>query len=250
MLPARRNPIVQAWFDGWCRRALRRHFYRLHLYPETPDAWKPAAFDPAVPRLYVANHSSFWDGIVLNYVLRRFRRAQPLYCMIDAVQVRKHPFFRRIGGFSVDRANPRDARRTIDYAASLLRDESAAVVIFPQGRNEPNDVRPLRFESGVARLIEAVPHARVVPVALRYEFWLEQRAEAMLAFGAERQYAGRPRREALADLRAVTTRLLDGLVAHGLSYRCGDPVLLKGKSSVSDWRRDLPWPLGAAPADG
>ena len=113
-------------------------------------------------RLYVANHCSFWDGILLNEMLRR-HRAQPLYCMIEEPQVRKHPFFRRIGGFSIDRGRPRDIRSAIDYASDLLNGtvrgasrnrNAAALVVFPQGEIQPNDVRPLGFKRGIARILK------------------------------------------------------------------------------------------------
>ncbi|HLL90503.1 MAG TPA: lysophospholipid acyltransferase family protein, partial [Tepidisphaeraceae bacterium] len=179
MLPAKPNALVQMWFDAWCRRALRAHFNRVHVYAD-PAA---QAFDPAVSHLYVANHASFWDGIVLNYWLRH-RRRQRAYVMVDARQVAEHPFFRRIGGFSVDRGNPRDGLRAVRHAADLLNATPCAVVVFPQGQIQPADARPLSFEHGVSRIIERAPLARVVTVALRYEFWLEQRAEAMLSIAA------------------------------------------------------------------
>jgi hypothetical protein len=239
MLPARPNRLIIAWFDRWCRAALRRHFHRLHVYPETPGAW--ADFDPAVPRVYVANHSSFWDGIVFNHLVRR-HRPQPLYCMIDERQVREHPFFRRVGGFSVDRTSPRDGLRAVRYAAELLRaSPPPAIVVFPQGEIVPNDARPLAFESGVARLIEAAPAGtRVVPVALRYEFWLEQRAEALAGWGAERTYGGIDRRVVVAELASTITRQLDELKSHGLAARPGDVVPLRGKRSISNWKELLP----------
>ena len=262
MLPARPNRLVMAWFDHWSRGALRRHFHRVHVYPETPGAWESAgaAFDPAVPRIYVANHSSFWDGVLLNHLVRRRqakpggrRRRQPLYCMIDEVQVRRHPFFRRLGGFSVDRTRPRDGLAALDYAANLLRG-GASVVIFPQGAIRPNDERPLRFEPGVARLIERVPAARVVPVALRYEFWVEQRAEALVRWGAERTYAtGESRARVLADLREWMEASLDVLKGHGLRHEPAPHVVLAGRRSISRWKDALPGrrrdqPTGGAPA--
>ena len=248
MLPARPNALVQAWFDGWCRRALRQHFRNLHLYLESPDDWN--AFDPNLPRLYVANHSSFWDGIVFNELLRRHRR-QPGFIMIDEVQVRKHPFFRRVGGFSVDRSRPRQALQAVRYAAGLLNGTNpalppaktgkgrAAVVLFPQGKILPNDLRPLAFEAGVGRLIEMASEVRVVPVALRYEFWIDQRAQAMLWLGRERSMAGLSRPRIVGELEEAVTVGLKHLTSHGLNYRPGDRLLLQGRPSITEWKGAL-----------
>ncbi len=232
MLPARPNALAIRWFDGWCRRAMRRHFHRVHLYPDDPSQWDAA--DPAEPRLYVANHCAFWDALLLNVLLRR--RSAGLYCMADAQQVAAHPFFSRIGAFSVDRADPRDGMRAVRHAADLLKG-GASVVIFPQGRIRPADARPLGFESGVGRIVRIVrrvPGVAVVPVGLRYEFWQEQRAEALVAIGREVRPEGPPR-EVTAAVEGAVESLVAGLVEAGKAQRAGR-VVLRGKRSVSRWK--------------
>ena len=239
MLPATPGRLTIAWFDWWCRRALRASFNRVHLSLDAPQQWD--AFDPSVPRLYVPNHSSFWDGIVLNHLLRGGpRRAQPLYCMVDEAQARRHPFFRRAGAFGVNRASPRDAARSIDYAVNLLTGSPApAVIVFPQGQVRPVDARPMRFESGVGRIISRVPGLRVVPVGLRYEFWEDQRAETIVRVGAERTFAGQSRADTVASLEATVSALLDAAREDAIAWRVGDRVVLEGKRSISRWRERL-----------
>lgn len=232
MLPAIPNVLVQVWFDAWCHHAMRKQFNRLHLFPQSEGAWN--TFDPDVSRIYAVNHSSFWDGIILNHLIRRFRR-QRTYCMIDEVQVRRHPFFRRVGGFSVNRENPRDGLRAIEYAAALLNASPCAVLLFPQGRIEHND-SPLRLESGVARLIQSCPMARVVPVSLRYEFWIEQRAEVLIRFQDELSLHGLSRSQIMERIRIALGSGLDDLRAIGRKMQPGDPVLFRGQRSISHWK--------------
>ena len=64
MQAAKPNRLVLAWFNRYCRYTLRKHFHAVRLYG--PEA--KLAVDPAQPNLFVANHSSFWDGILLNYL--------------------------------------------------------------------------------------------------------------------------------------------------------------------------------------
>ena len=225
MLPAIPNPLVQRWFDWYCGYALRKHFHRVHLYGDVP-------FDPARPTLYVASHSSFWDPLVMSRLIRTTRR-QPAYAMSDLVQVRRHPFFRRVGAFSVDRTSPRDGMRAVRYAADLLNAGGNAVVVFPQGGVRPPDERPLRFERGVERILSLAPAATVVVVALRYEFWLDQRPELLvdLSVGAGRE----------ADpLRQQMVQGLDRLAAAGRAYRVGDRLLLVGRTSIANWPLRIP----------
>lgn len=225
MLPARPNALVQFWFDGWCRGALRRHFQHVRRY----GPWPP--FDPGRSTLYVANHSSFWDGVLLNHLVRRHRR-QPAYCMVDERKVRQHPFLRRVGGFSVDRTRPRAALESVDYTAGLLNASPCAVALFPQGRIRPNDERPLAFEGGIARVVEKAPRAQVVVVAFRYEFWHHEGAEAMVSMAPVDVPAGTPRPQILARLRDALTGRLDALKAAGMAFDPGDEVLLEGRRSV------------------
>lgn len=237
MQPAAPNWLVMHWFDGWCRRALTKHFHRVQLHLESIVQWD--RFDPSVPRIYVANHSSFWDGIILNFLLRKFRRGQPLYCMIDEVQVKEHLFFPKIGGFSISRSDGRDAIASIAYASELLHRSTnpPAIVMFPQGKIEPNDIRPLRIEAATTRIIERCPQARVVPVALKYEFWMEQRPELLVRIGSEMHSESASNSEIARTLQAKLTELLDFLKQAGLEQRAGDRIVLEGRRSISKWKR-------------
>jgi len=225
MLPAIPNPFVQRWFDWYCGHALRKHFRHVHLYGDAP-------FDPRRPTLYVANHVGFWDPLVINHLIRR-ERPQPAYAMSDLVQVRRHPFFRRVGAFSVDRTSPRDGMRAVRYAADLLNGGPNAVLVFPQGGVRHPDERPVRFERGVERILALAPAAAVVVVALRYEFWLDQRPELLVDVSAG---SGRT----TEVLRQQLTERLDHLVEAGRAHRPGDRLLAAGRRSIADWAERIP----------
>lgn len=147
--------------------------------------------------------------------------------MSDAVQVARHPFFRRVGAFSVDRTSPRDGLRAIHYAAGLLNQSPCAMVIFPQGKIEPAEKQPLRFQRGIERLIAMAPDADLYLVALRYEFWLDQRAEILIDLS-------RARDRSVSHLEAQLTDRLAFLADAGRAYRASDTILLKGRRSIAD----------------
>jgi 1-acyl-sn-glycerol-3-phosphate acyltransferase len=219
MLPPRKNPLVQLWFNRYCRYALRKHFHRVQLYGDVP-------FDPRISTLYLVNHCSFWDPIVMNYLIHH-HRCQPAFCMSDQVQVQKHPFFRQVGAFSVDRTNPRDGLRAIRFAADLLNANPCAVVIFPQGKIEPAEARPLRFERGFEKLIDFAPSVNIITVALRYEFWMNQRPELLIDLSQP------PDRTADASA-AHMTRRLTMLALAGQTYREGSRLLLQGRKAINE----------------
>ena len=143
--------------------------------------------DKATPLILYANHSSWWDGLVFLEILRGFDYEN--YVMMEEKQLRKLFLFRRLGAFSVVRENPREAVRSINYAASLLSEKSnRMLLIFPQGEILPNDARPLRFYQGLARIIEKVQKCRTIPAALRFEFAGNFKPEIYIKFGEPKIY--------------------------------------------------------------
>ncbi len=79
---------------------------------------------------------------------------------------------------------PRQAVRSINYAADILReDPNRTVWIFPQGKILPNDSPPILFFNGLARIIERVADCSAVPLAIRYEFLNEYKPEIFVKIG-------------------------------------------------------------------
>jgi 1-acyl-sn-glycerol-3-phosphate acyltransferase len=165
MLKANKSVWFERMFAIYNRHLLKRRFNSFRI--SGLDFLKNKS--EALPSIIYANHSSWWDGLVFLEILRRFDSEN--YVMMEEKQLRKLFFFRWLGAFSVVRQNPRSAVKSINYAAHLLLENSTrTLLIFPQAEILPNDVRPLRFYKGLARVIEKVQKCRAIPVALRFEF--------------------------------------------------------------------------------
>ena len=179
MLEAKKSVWFERIFSIYNRHLLKRRFHSLQV--------SGSAFlknkDRQLPLIIYANHSSWWDGLVLWEIIRSLDFE--FYVMMELKQLRKLFLFRRLGAFSVVRENPRQAVKSINYAAELLRNDSnRSVIIFPQGEILPNDVRPLRFFNGLARIIEKTRRCSAVPVALRFEVAGHFKPEIYLKIGA------------------------------------------------------------------
>jgi 1-acyl-sn-glycerol-3-phosphate acyltransferase len=178
MIPARKNAWFERLFAVYNRNLLARRFEGLrvagleHLRNRPTDA----------PLLLYANHSSWWDGLVAFQLGRASALAQ--YVLMEERQLKAYPLFRRLGAFSIERQSAREALRSIEYAASLLRGTTRALWIFPQGETFANDTRPLKLYAGAARIIERAGTAYAAPVAMRYEFLGDFRPEAFARVGA------------------------------------------------------------------
>lgn len=183
--------------------------------------------------LFLANHSSWWDFFLAHWM----NVTVPVdgFGMTDHSNLTKFGFFRRIGAYSVERSDPGSVRASLDYTAGLLRRPRAGVWLFPQGSIVCNDVRPLIFQPGLRVLLKRAGRLRIVPVALRYEFWQDERMEVGVRFGEPTRV---DRAEAGGVIEAWQARLtteLDALRADMLTQDLGRfEVTFEGKGSTHD----------------
>lgn len=179
MLEAKKSVWFERIFSIYNRNLLKRRFDSLRV--SGLDFLKNK--DAKIPLVIYANHSSWWDGLIFWEIIVNLDFE--FYVMMEEKQLRQLFLFRRLGAFSVVREKPREAVKSINYAAALLRkDANRSVIIFPQGEILPNDVRPLHFFRGLASIVEKTVRCSVVPIALRYEFAKNFKPEILCKIGA------------------------------------------------------------------
>jgi 1-acyl-sn-glycerol-3-phosphate acyltransferase len=177
MIPANKNDIFDTilyfYFRGLSRRAFHtiavRGLERLRSLPQDR------------PVLLFCNHTSWWDGVMI-YLLTREMKHKAGYLMMEEKQMTHYRFFSWLGAFSVDLTSPIRSAAALRYAQRLLQVNETAIFIFPQGRicrrNEMIEVKP-----GTAYLGKSAPQAMLVPMAMRYEFFREDRPNALIEIG-------------------------------------------------------------------
>jgi 1-acyl-sn-glycerol-3-phosphate acyltransferase len=206
--------IATRMFERYLRRQAARHFAGVHWCAVgSPERWSRA-----VPTLFVANHTNWWDGFLAFLLSRtlglRFR------ILMEAQHLARYRFFVRVGARPLRREPPRAAWADLMAAKSELR-PGFGLWIFPQGTRRPAGERPLRCERGAAQLARAYPGPlRICPVAFRYAFVGEQRPEAFVHVGeewlpgsAERAVSRCVLMDAVAGRLERTVSALDELVA-------------------------------------
>jgi len=178
MLAAKKSVWFEKIFAVYNSNLIKRRFNSLQV----SGLDFLTARDKNIPLLIYANHSSWWDGLVAFQISREANLDS--FLMMEEKQLRKLPLFRKLGAFSVVREKPREAVKSINYAAEILRKKTNRTVwIFPQGEIFPNGIRPLRFYNGLAKIIEKVGSCYAVPAALRFEFAGEFKPDIFVKIG-------------------------------------------------------------------
>ena len=175
MLEAKKSAWFEKVFALYNRNLFKRRFHSLRVSGLENLAQK----NSQIPLTIYANHSSWWDGLTAFEIWRAARLDS--FVMMEEKQLKNLQLFRRLGAFSVVRENAREAVRSINYAAELLKENSRRTLwIFPQGAILPSDLRPLKFFHGLTRIIEKTGKCAVAPVAMRYEFLSDYKPEILV----------------------------------------------------------------------
>jgi 1-acyl-sn-glycerol-3-phosphate acyltransferase len=230
--------VITAKKSRWFRRffhfyntnwLLRRSFYNIHLKGHFPQTDRPL--------ILIANHSSWWDGLISFYLSEECVHHDS-YAMMAEEGISAFPFFRKIGAFSVNPSNPRSLIQSLNYARTKLIPHQA-VWMFPQGAEEHLEKRPLGFKPGVAYLLEKEPEAIVVPITYYYTFRHEQRPELFIEIGPGLSFKAKmnqDRKELTTILEHLLTSQLDNQKQDIVHEKIEDySLLIRGIRTVSGW---------------
>ena len=177
MIAANKNDILDSLLFIYFRSMVRRSFHT--VAGRGLERLRQLPVDR--PVLLFCNHTNWWDGLIL-YLLTRQMPHKAVYCMMEEKQLKHYRFFTWLGAFSVDLSSPLRSAASLRYAQRLLQKNETAIWIFPQGRlcrqNEPVEIKP-----GTDYLATNAPHAVLVPMALRYDFFREDRPNILIEVG-------------------------------------------------------------------
>lgn len=194
MIEARNHPGFTRFFGAYLHRLVRHSFQTVWL--------RRAAAFPSGGFVAAANHTSWWDGFIPFLIQRALVPATPFFILMSDRELRRFPFFRWAGAFSIDTGSVRRARSSIQYAGARAR-AGGGVWIFPEGvLTPPGAGRP--FTSGCLHAARAGGSV-IVPVALRFALLSAQRPEVFVDIG---QAIDPARKDALVAVHGDVTGML------------------------------------------
>ena len=204
MIDAKKSALFETGFNLYLTPLIRSSFSRIlgQGVKNIPDE----------PALFIANHSSWWDGLVFFYLNRTVWR-HDIHMMMHEDGLKKHSYFRYLGAFSINRQKPKEILTSLQYAESLLK-QGKSVVLFPQGDEFHLETRPLAFQTGIAYLMEHCPEVPVVPLNFYYSFGHQQKPDLWIRQHppvSTEEIAQLTRKEKTLYLQQLCTEQLDSL---------------------------------------
>lgn len=230
MIEANKSKRFSSFFQRYVRYLLKKHFYRIHFYQASQEPLPSSA-------IWVINHSSWWDSLVLFYMNAK-KYNHDLYGMMAEEGLKKFPFFRKIGVYSMNGQSIAGIKASLRYSEQLL-EEGKTIAIFPQGKEEHIEKRPLTFLDGTSYLIRKQKARHVVPITFYYTFLHEARPEIFIYVGTPIQtetFANQTRKEITTELEHRITTQLETMKQHIIEETFTTyETMEKGRKTASEW---------------
>lgn len=139
--------------------------------------------DTADPIIFCMTHSGWFDGHIAAVLNKRVFK-HDAYLMMEEPNLARYFFFTWAGVFGIDRDHPRNALASIHYISDILKSgPNKALWMFPQGIMRHPDARPIKAFGGAANIARRVDGCYIVPVAIRYDFTVDQAPGAFVRIG-------------------------------------------------------------------
>lgn len=180
MLTARSSKWGSWLFTCYLNRLFRRSFHVIRFSGAYAQLEKAESY----PCILYSNHQTWWDGLLEWPVITHFRLNHLL--MMEEKNLRRFPFFRRVGVFGVDLDSRSGRSAGLLYAIRGLRDgaDRRTLILYPQGELLPSHEGWRPFQPGLEKILRAVPGSRAIPVAKHLRMGRYPKPEVILHFGA------------------------------------------------------------------
>lgn len=219
MIKADNKKWARLIFNPYENLLLKKNFSHFFITNDIPY------LNPEKGLIITPNHISWWDGFFIDYVSRKFIKRK-FYILMLENQLKKYPFFRKTGAFSITPGNLKSIRETFNYAAELIKDPGNLIVFYPQGEIESFEKLP-EVKPGLRLLLNN--NIDILPAAFKIEYHNQKKPAVYFRPGN----VIRPD-EALKDFQIFTKEFTDNIsrLKYDVLNRCIKTDLFSGKKTV------------------
>lgn len=157
-IPAKESKWFINLFDWYVRLLFRRRFKHVLM----DQHYQPGNKSKTI---YYLNHTSWWDGLIPLLLNQKYFH-QNARAMMEYKQMREHPFFKKIGAFSVNPDDPRSSVRSLRYAVESINRPNSSLFIYPEGKIVPFSSEKPQFRKGLGWISNQCPEVEVVPIGI------------------------------------------------------------------------------------
>jgi len=173
-IPAKESKIFIRLFRIYVKFLFKRRFKEIWIRQN----YHPS---PKAKTVYYLNHNSWWDGLI-PLLLNEYCFHQKARALMEHKQMKRYPFFKKIGAFSINPENSEMIVHTLRYALTSMERQNASLYIYPEGKIRPAGTEP-EFENGTAWLHSKLPGVDFVPVGIYIHTIRSDKPELHLQIG-------------------------------------------------------------------
>lgn len=179
LIPGAKNDRFVAVFAWYVKRLLRRKFFALRLTDGSRRLLEETSATEH-PLLVLFTHSSWWDPLVGFFLGYKYMSERSAIAPMDAKQLQKFAFFRKLGIFGIDPENPASLVQMKQYVADhFASNPRPSLFLTPQGRfADPR--ADLIIRPGAAAVAAAHKGCIALSVCIEYAFWIDQHPEVFI----------------------------------------------------------------------
>ena len=182
LVPARPSGRFRRFFAGYAARMVRRRFHSSMVLVGDGDHF--ARLDSVeAPVIILMTHASWWDPLAGLVLWRRFIPSREMLVPMDASELERFGFFRRLGMFGIDPDDPKSLEAMKAYVLERFEasGDRETLGLTPQGRfTDPRE--PIRLRPGAAAIAAASPvRPEVIALAVEYPFWQDKQPEMLVS---------------------------------------------------------------------
>ena len=194
-------PKVSRWlqkgFHRFLESYLRKHFdgvgisaaSLLHLESTLSFSCDKTTNDnniaeaPPVPLIVYANHPSWWDPMIAQFLNRNLLPGYQFYAPIDADALEHYRVLKQLGFYGVQQGTIEGVKNFLRQSEAIANQGKTAIWITPEGRFTDARDHSADWMPGLAHLCQNLRSGFAIPVALEYTFWNESRPVCLASIG-------------------------------------------------------------------
>lgn len=174
------SSFLQNGFLRFLPRMLRKNF---HAIAADRSSLAHAEIPRDQPLIVFANHPSWWDPLLAQFLCRRLFAPRQFFAPIDADALQQYRVFAKLGFYGVRSDSASGSAAFLRTSRAILDHPETSIWLTPEGRfADPRD-HAVPLAPGLAHLASRIDRGVLLPLALEYAFWDERLPVCFTRFG-------------------------------------------------------------------